>query len=306
VTEYYNSGAGSFPESYGGTWPGSFPIRVPLTVVLGNEPAGFVNFLSLPTGSYVTVGFVDEIVVDGPGNDIFITEVGPNGEKADVFVRSGAGRWVHLGEADDERETAFDLAAIGFKGVVTEVKIVGLDSKGGSPGFDVVNVRVLPGALVDLNGDNCLTGSNRPDVVSLGAGNDCFDGRGGNDSISGDSGNDTLRGQAGNDTLDGGTGRDRLFGGDGRDLLIGGKGADRLVGGADADVFQFGRADGRDRIMDFDRDLDLIRITAGATNFESLTIEQDGSDAVVSFARTEIRLVGIDAADLAAGQFDFA
>jgi hypothetical protein len=30
---------------------------------------------------------------------------------------------------------------------VTAIKIVGLDSLGGSPGFDVVNIEVLPGSI---------------------------------------------------------------------------------------------------------------------------------------------------------------
>jgi hypothetical protein len=161
--------------------------------VLGSEPATFANVLSPPIRSRVTVGLVDEVVRDGPGDDISITEVGPNGELAEVFARSGAGTWTLPGIADDRGATSFDLASVGFKGVVTEITIVGLDSKGGSPGFDGVNVRVLPGAREDLSGNNSLEGSDRPDVIRLRAGNDSFDGRGRNDLIFDGSGNDTRR-----------------------------------------------------------------------------------------------------------------
>ena len=41
------------------------------------------------------------------------------------------------------RPTALDLATIGFVDPVVAVKIVGLDSLGGSPGFDVVNIQVI-------------------------------------------------------------------------------------------------------------------------------------------------------------------
>ena len=149
---------------------------MPLAVAPGSRPAGFANVLSLPTESRARVGIVGALVIDGPGDDIFITEVGPNGE---------------------------------------------------------------------------------------------------------------------------------LAGGAGNDLLIAGTGRDRLTGGAGADTFEFGRAEGKNRITDFDTALDTIRITGGARRFEALTITEDGADAVVSFGRTEVRLLGIDAATLDASVFDF-
>ncbi len=151
VLEFFDSGAGPIAGPYGGTFPGGpgFPIPVSTDVVLGDDPGptGFTDFLSLPTGSFVTVGFTDETVVDGVGNDIFITEVAGQGEKADVFVSSNLVDFTFLGTADDGVTTAFDLATIGFSTPVQAIKIVGLDNLGGSPGFDVVNVKVLPGSI---------------------------------------------------------------------------------------------------------------------------------------------------------------
>jgi len=147
VLDYFDSGAGPMVGPYGGTFPGGpgFPISVSLDVVLGDDPGptGFSDFLSLPTGSFVTVGFTDETIIDGDGDDLFITETGGNGEKADVFVSSNLVDFVLLGTAVDNGVTAFDLASIGFSNPVRAVKIVGLDDRGGSPGFDVVNVKVL-------------------------------------------------------------------------------------------------------------------------------------------------------------------
>ena len=149
VVDYFDSGAGPLPGPYGGLTgaSGGFPIPVPTSVVTGSDVAGLETFLSLPTGSYVTVRFIDEVVVDGPGNDIFIQEIGVGGEDANVFVSSDGSVFTFLGLAQDDVTTAFNLSAIAFTGSVSYVKIVGLDNGGGSPGFDVVNVQGLPGSI---------------------------------------------------------------------------------------------------------------------------------------------------------------
>jgi len=153
VLDFFDSGAGPLAGPYGGTWngiTGSYPIPVSLDVVLGDDPGfppAFADFLSLPTGSFVIVGFTDETVIDGPGNDIFIREVGSLGERADVFISSDLSTFTFLGTALADITTSFDLASIGFGGSVQAIKIVGLDTLGGSPGFDVINIEVLPGSI---------------------------------------------------------------------------------------------------------------------------------------------------------------
>jgi hypothetical protein len=151
VLDYFDSGAGPMAGPYGGTYPTGpgFPIPVSTDVVLGHEPGptGFPDSLSLPTGSYVTVGFTDETVIDGAGNDIFIEEIGPSGERATVYISSDLSNFVELGIAVAGGTTGFDLASIGFLNPVRAVKIVGMDNFGGSPGFDVANIQVLPGSI---------------------------------------------------------------------------------------------------------------------------------------------------------------
>ncbi len=153
VLDFYDSGAGPVSGPYGGTWNGStgtFPISVSTDVVIGDDPGypgDFADFLSLATGSFVTVGFTDETIIDGVGDDIFITEVGASGESADVFVSSDLFNFVFLGTIFDNITTALDLADIGFTDAVQAIKIVGNDNFGGSPGFDVINIRVLPGSI---------------------------------------------------------------------------------------------------------------------------------------------------------------
>lgn len=149
VLDYFDSGAGPLPGPYGGEFPGGigFPAPVSTDVVLGNDPDPTVDFLSLPTGSFVTVGFLDEVLFDGAGNDLFIREIGGNGESADIFISPDNTNFTFLGTAFDDSTTSFDFASIGFTDFVTAVKIVGNDSLGDSPGFDVVNVEGLIGSL---------------------------------------------------------------------------------------------------------------------------------------------------------------
>ncbi len=152
VVDYFNSGNGTFPEPYGGEFPGGigFPVLVSKDVVLGNDPNNTVDFLSLPDGSFITVAFKDEVIIDGNGDDIFIKEVGGNGERADVFVTSDLINFTFLGKAYDDTDTSFDLASIDFNEPVKAIKIVGLDSFGESPGFDVVNIQALTGSFYEL------------------------------------------------------------------------------------------------------------------------------------------------------------
>lgn len=149
VVDYFDSGAGPMPGPYGGLGgiSGGYPVSVSTNVVIGNDVPGSETFLSLPTGSYVTVRFTDEFVINGPGNDIFIQEIGVGGEDANVFVSSDGISFTLLGVAQDDVTTSLDLNSIGFLGQVSYVKIVGLDNGGGSPGFDVVNVQGLPGSI---------------------------------------------------------------------------------------------------------------------------------------------------------------
>ncbi|WP_287699209.1 putative Ig domain-containing protein [Microcystis sp. M046S2] len=144
ILDYFNSGAGTFDEPYGVDNNGNSPVLVNLNVILGNDNLGA---LSLPTGSFVTVGFIDEFIVDKPGNDIFIPEIGAAGERAEVYVSSNLKDFVLLGVGNGGTTSLFDLASIGFSQPVRAIKIVGLDNGGTSPGFDVINVQGLPGSI---------------------------------------------------------------------------------------------------------------------------------------------------------------
>ncbi len=170
VVEYFDSGAGSIscPEAQGGSFPpsASAPTCVPLSAVLEDDPnfpAEPADYVSLPLGSFITVGFTDEIIIDGDGPDIFIQEVGDALESADIYVSSAlstnAADFVFLGQADGNTISSFDLADIGFVGQVRAVKIVSLSNGGfpNAPGFDLANVEALQ-FVVPEPGTGLLTG----------------------------------------------------------------------------------------------------------------------------------------------------
>lgn len=145
VIEFFDSGAGPLPGPYGGDGP-NFPIPVELGLAADRNADTHV---SLPTGSFLTLGFDEGVVVDGDGNDLFISEPGAANENADVFVSSDFGQtFTFLGQAFGGQLTELDLGSISFTGQVNAVKIVGLDNGGDSPGFDVAFVQGLEGSVI--------------------------------------------------------------------------------------------------------------------------------------------------------------
>jgi serralysin len=125
------------------------------------------------------------------------------------------------------------------------------------------------------------------------------------DLLIGGSGRDILNGDQGQDKLYGGKAKDTLSGGGKSDLLVGGGGPDTLTGGAGSDTFFFRKGHGKDVITDFQHFRDTVEIGSSATRFRQLTIEQDGANAVVSFADVEITMLDTLANRLTADHFDF-
>lgn len=102
-----------------------------------------------------------------------------------------------------------------------------------------------------------------------GKGDDTITGNDLSNLLRGDSGRDDLFGKGANDRMFGNVSRDRLFGEDGNDYLIGGSGNDVLFGGAGTDrlrgnhgmdSFVFRAGEGRDIVLDFENDIDIIRL----------------------------------------------
>lgn len=147
VIEFFDSGAGPRPGPYGVDNSGNGLVPVDPAIVVDGDPAGG---LSLPTGSFVTVGFSTATVIDRPGPDIAVSEAEPAGEQAEVYATEDGSNFVLLGVAGTGT-TSFDLADAGLSGPIQAVRVLGVDLDGLSPGYDVSGVEALqPAPPVDL------------------------------------------------------------------------------------------------------------------------------------------------------------
>lgn len=124
------------------------------------------------------------------------------------------------------------------------------------------------------------------------------------DLLIGKGGDDVLLGLEGDDVLKGGKGRDNMQGGSGDDELIGGKGNDRMSGDEGNDTFVFSGKTGKDTIVDFDVDTDLLQIKARGKIQDVDDVvkaaKQKGDDLVIDLGKgNKITLKNVDKADFA-------
>lgn len=101
---------------------------------------------------------------------------------------------------------------------------------------------------------------------------------------------ETLTGGAGRDQLIGGLGSDRLEGGAGNDILVDGGGIDSLIGGAGADVFIFHADGATDTILDFERGIDRIDLSAFGRiySMDALTYVESSNGAEIRYGNETI------------------
>jgi RHS repeat-associated protein len=168
LDKWYSGANSNYSDFYGSldNDPSKPPVYVSPDIILGSDTS---NTLSLPTGSYVTVGFSKQIV-DAPGRpDIFVQENSPAGDQAKVYVSHDNNNFVFLGIAQTGVITAFDLESIGFKESVVAVAVVGLDNNGTWPGFDLVNVKGVsnnqPSMIPSNLGINPISGNQAVDEI---------------------------------------------------------------------------------------------------------------------------------------------
>jgi Ca2+-binding RTX toxin-like protein len=230
-----------------------------------------------------------DYVYSGPGDDVI------KGGDGDDQLRGGAGKDVIEGEAGDDNiwgDDGDDLlkGGTGIKGLCTIWGGLGNDTiynaqEGGNvytgDGSGVNDKDTGPNTVYGYAGDqNFYTGSNGPDVMHLGSGNDIVYGYAGDDVIELGDGKNTAHGDAGNDTITGGkdadviygdAGDDTLSGAAGRDILEGDAGNDTLSGGPDDDSLEGGAGD------------DVMDGGLHADRFDG----QDGFDTVTYAGRTE-------------------
>ncbi|UCG57639.1 MAG: LamG domain-containing protein [Phycisphaerales bacterium] len=126
-----------------GIWP--VPV-VPGRWLVGRPPSD-VSGVTVPVDHWVELQFRGQIV-DGPGHDIFLIEWGRLGEQALVLITDGYDQeyLLDVATASDAgghlpTEISFDVSGISLPFSPRAIRLVALDLGGGSPGFDVGNVR---------------------------------------------------------------------------------------------------------------------------------------------------------------------
>lgn len=111
-----------------------------VSVVLGNTSTAF----PIRAGYFVTVGFTEIAIFDGPGSDFFLTEIGADSATANIYVSdllsTNSADFVFLGVAGADRNSFFDLASIGYTRAVRAIRVVSRSNGGSAPGFDLSGV----------------------------------------------------------------------------------------------------------------------------------------------------------------------
>lgn len=123
---------------------GYFPSIVdPRKYLVGPPPSVADSAVTLPIDSWVELLFRG-VIVDGPGDDLFVSEMDPVGEHALVFLTDGDEHEYLLGVAEVPDSTGhlptivgFDIAGRVIPFEPRAVRVVGIDLRGGSPGFDL-------------------------------------------------------------------------------------------------------------------------------------------------------------------------
>jgi Ca2+-binding RTX toxin-like protein len=115
------------------------------------------------------------------------------------------------------------------------ISTIQINSGVGSDGV-TANLPAARAIQVSLgSGNDAFDGGDETDTVSGGSGSDKAHLGGGNDTASMGGSSDKAYGGPGNDTIKGGGGSDKLIGQGGADSLFGGGGPDKLIGGGGAD-----------------------------------------------------------------------
>ena len=127
---------------------GYYPVPVIPEQWLVGPPPSELSAVTLPLGHSVELDFCSELI-DDPGDDIFLREIGRRGEQARVFITDGAGQEYFLGIATASSaggplptEIGFDISGISLPFVPCAVRVIGMDGGGDMPGFDLNSVWV--------------------------------------------------------------------------------------------------------------------------------------------------------------------
>ena len=120
------------------------------------EILGAPDYISVDDGNFITLGNYGEIVLefgvylyDGPGNDIYVFEIGPDVEATKVEVSNDLKNWIHVGDAAGSISGVDMNGKVPADGKYKYVRLTDLCTvKGGTwPGADidaVAGINVTP------------------------------------------------------------------------------------------------------------------------------------------------------------------
>jgi Ca2+-binding RTX toxin-like protein len=231
----------------------------------GMNLAGGRNELTNESGG-VIAGHVELGVAAGTGGAQDWNVVHNQGEMRGL-LKLGSGR-----SDVDNRGVIGSIESWGMAEIDNHGTVTGdIDLSGAGRGSTLYNKGLIKGSVrFGDDSDYVSSGTGRIfGTVTLGGGDDRFEGASSSIRADGGTGNDYIAGSHYNDTLSGGDGVDWLRGGGGNDLLFGGAGKDWLDGGDGRDVFFYrAKSDstvaekGRDLISDFQLRADKINLKA--------------------------------------------
>lgn len=223
------------------------------------------NFNSTSTADVIEGGNGDDVLAGAAGDDTIIgglgddviagnagadSLVGNNGKDTVSYANSNAGVQVLMNSATNTGGHADGDILEGFDRLV------------GSAFGDVLDANSINTVTIEGGGGN--------DIIIGGGNFQTLRGGGGNDTITGYSGGnpaststlDSIEGGSGNDVLAGANGDDTILGGSGNDIIRANGGNDTVAGGSGADTFIFGLSSEVDTILDFQDDIDTLRLDA--------------------------------------------
>ncbi len=208
-------------------------------IKLGDGDDSFVTTVALARDTVVHAGPGDDTLNGGPSRDIFFED--SDGLDRDVFAGGAGSDFVrYAGVLHAVSISLNDVADDGRPGEGDNVKI-DVEGIGGTGNADTLT------GDGDRNWIEALDPTDATVDVQQLTGGAVIDGKGGDDSITGTNwgnANDRLSGASGNDDIDGYAGNDVIDGGTGDDDLRGREGFDTLDGGSETDFCDVGPGGG--------------------------------------------------------------
>jgi Ca2+-binding RTX toxin-like protein len=170
-----------------------------------------------------------------------------------------------------------------IEGGAGDDRLVGTDAPDdifAGEGNNTINARGGNDRVTSGGGQDTINTGKGNDVVNSGGGNDVIFSRDGDDVIDAGDGNDRITAGDGKDVITGGNGNDWISGGDGDDIINAGLGRDRVYGGYGSDTFVLNAGEGQARIFDYES-VDKFSLGSGLTR-DSISVKIQGENTILS------------------------